>query len=242
MVHRIVIASLFIAATAAAQAPGETDPAAAPMPAAQPAPAAPAVWHPVHESVMANRWAVGLSIGSLGLTPKDEADPRTRFGMGELSLRFRATLHLEIEASFGGGREQLEDGTQGARQVATGVLGLRYRFAPEQPWNWWVMGGLGSLAVTYQNPTDQQTNNAMRPLGEFGIGLERRFRRFAISAELRALGVGQRKDQTDPMVTAVPTKGIAATTMPPPPPGNTDTTAAGELQGGQLTIGGSFYF
>lgn len=232
MVQRFVIASLFVAATAYAQAPGEVAPEAAP---AQPAPA---VWCPPHESVMANRWAVGLSVGSVGLTPKDQDDPEAQFGVGELSLRFRATLHLEIEAAFGGGREQLRDGNVGERQVTTGVLALRYRFAPEQAWNWWVMGGLGSLAVTYQDATDQQRNNAMRPLGEFGVGIERRFRRFAIQAELRALGVGVRKDQD---TTVMPSKGIAATTMPPPGATATDPNA-GELQGGQLTIGASYYF
>jgi hypothetical protein len=229
MVHRVVIASMFVTATAYAQAPGEVAPAAPAAPA-EPAPCAP------HESVMANRWAVGLSIGSLGLAPKDAPDAQTQFAVGQLALRFRATLHLELEAAFGGGREQLHDGSDGSHQVATGVLALRYRFAPEARWNWWLMGGIGSLAVTGTTPTDQQRRDAQRPLGELGIGVERRFRRFALDAELRAIGVGPLKQ---PPAMTVPVSGTGTSMATSTPPAS---TSADRLSGGQLTIGASYYF
>src|SRR5690349_17776999 len=116
---RFLAAAVFVVAataTAHAQAPGDyyegDGPISAPgMVPATPAPApAPtygcAAAAPVH--VMANRWAVGLSAGHLSLAPKDSPDNKTEFGLGELSVRFRATPHIEIEGDFGGGRQQLK--------------------------------------------------------------------------------------------------------------------------------------
>jgi len=221
----VVIAATLVlssAATAHAQAPGETLP---------PPPAGPA-----HESVMANRWAVGLSIGGLGVAPQSASDAKSNFDVGELSLRFRATLHLEIEAAFGGGRERLSDGTQGDNQASFGTLGLRYRFMPEDPWNVWVMGALGGMTVASQSATDSQKSGAGRSLGELGVGLERRFEHFALQAELRLVTTGAQKD---------PTAASGGTVMVAPngaPMPVTAATASDRLSGGQLTIGASYYF
>src|SRR5262245_34044156 len=132
MVHRLVLVSMFVAGTAYAQAPGETELGEASGAPGMVAPnpcgcggVAPA------RNVLADRWAVGLSVGSLAVGPRDASpDQQAQFGIGQLSIRFRATLHLELEAAFGGGRQQLHDGTEGDLEVATGALGLRYRFRP----------------------------------------------------------------------------------------------------------------
>ena len=230
---RLVVASLFVTATAFAQAPGEVEPVA-------PAPApAPVVYcgGDVHESVMANRWAVGLSVGSLGLAPKDQPNDKTQFGVGELSVRFRATLHLELELAVGGGRQQLQNGQQGDLQVNTGMLDLRYRFAPESKWNWWLMAGLGSLSVTQHDSTQDQQKAAEKPLGALGIGIERRFHHFAIDAELRAIGTGEKHQ--DPQAQPATGAAMMTTTQPPPP---AMTQPAQKLSGGVFTIGASYYF
>src|ERR1041385_1765481 len=96
MGFRLVTVSLFVAATAYAQAPGEVAPTAPPPTTDTSCGGG----GDVHESVMANRWAVGLSIGSLGISPKDQPDNKTEFGVGSLSFRYRATLHLEIELAL----------------------------------------------------------------------------------------------------------------------------------------------
>lgn len=232
MVRVLALATVLVAftATARAQAPGEVAPAA---PAAAPQVSCSGGSGPI--DVMANRWAVGLSVGSLSVAPKDTPDNKTQFGIGELSLRFRATPHLEIEAAFGGGREQLSDGSQGQAEVHTGLIALRYRFSPEHEWNWWVMGGVGGFSVAPHGSTDQQFQDAQRPMGTFGFGIERRFSHFALQAELRAVGVGQNKDQPKTQ----PVMGTAQTTTMPPPPAS---TAAQNLSGGALTIGASYYF
>ena len=57
-----------------------------------------------------------------------------------------------------------------------------------------------------------------------GVGVERRFRAWAIHAELRLVGVGENKDFEPTEITP-----------------NIEF-AKSKLNGGSLTIGGSFYF
>jgi hypothetical protein len=253
MTSRLVAASLFLvaatAATASAQAPGEMDPQQPPvqqMPSAAPGETPPCTWAVPHESVMANRWAIGLSVGSLSLAPKDQPDNKTDFGVGELSLRYRATLHLELELAVGGGQQKLQDGTNGDQDVHTGMLAARYRFAPEERWNWWVMGGLGGVSVAPHGAPDQAFKDAQRPMGALGIGIERRFHHFALQAELRGVGVGPQKDNSGTVMatpTAPPAGPNSTTTLPPtttpPAPMSPNTD---HLSGGMLTIGASYYF
>lgn len=196
-------------------------------------------------AVMAHRFSIGLSVGHLALAPKDAPDARSRFGIGELSLRYRVGLHLELEAAMGGGREQLSDGSKGDRELGEVVFAARYRFAPAQRWNWWLMGGLGGITVAAHDATDQARKDASRGQVQLGIGVERRFERFALQAELRAIGVARdaSKDGADAMAGTVNAATGPApspmTTTPPPP---TSTSTLGGQSGGQLTIGASYYF
>ena len=228
MVRVLAIAAVIAAsaATARAQAPGEIAPGAPPPPpqfvAQGPAPI----------DVMANRWAVGLSVGSLSTAPKGTPDDKTQFGIGELALRFRATRHLELELAVGGGREQKSDGSQGDAEVHTAQLAVRYRFCPANRWNWWLMGGIGSEAVQPHGSTDQAFQDAERPMGTFGVGLERRFAHFALQAELRAVGIGPGKATNEPVM------GTANVTTQPQPAAPADD----HLSGGALTLGASYYF
>lgn len=234
------LAPLFLGSAASlahAQAPGEAVP-----PPAAPAPDSPCATPcgscSRAESVMANRWAVGLSLGSMSLAPDGQSDNQTAFGIGELALRFRATPHLELELSAGGGREQLANSQQGDLEVNTAALAVRYRFRPEAAWNWFVMGGLGGASVVSHDATKQERDDATHPLGMLGIGLERRFHHFALQAEARAIGVGDKTRTSDAMAAAPPAQpGAMATTTPPPP-----VTPSQKQSGGALTIGLSYYF
>ncbi len=228
-----IAAVILASATAYAQAPGET-PIAPP-----PAPEASAVVPAPEVPVMANRWAVGLSVGSLSVAPKDTPDNKTEFAIGELSIRFRATLHLELELALAGGQQKLQDGTQGNLEVNTGLLGLRYRFAAERRWNWWLGAGIGGISVTPTGATDQVRKDAQRPMGSLAIGVERRWTQFALHAELRGFGVGQRQDQPPPQTMPVAVSSPNGTTTMPPPPA---PPSSPDLSGGMLTLGASYYF
>jgi len=232
-----IVAPVFVAATAYAQAPGEMAPQAMPAPVVV-VPAGPCAGC-IHEPVMANRWSVGLSVGSMGMAPKDSPDDKTNFAVGELSIRFRATPHLELALAFGGGGEKLSNDMEGQREVSMGALQLRYRFMPEHHWNWYLMAGLGGASVTDKGATDQERKDAQRGMFQLGAGLEYRFERFALGIELRGMGLSETKASQDNTVMVTPTTG-ASTTEPPPPP--TNTLSSGQYSAGQLTIGASYYF
>ena len=247
MVLRLVAASLFVTVTAYAQAPGEMEAGegvgpggVAPIVVASPCGCGGAIGN-----VMENRWAVGVSVGSVSLAQRNTGNDQTQFDIGQLSIRYRATLHLEVELALGGGSEQLQDGSQGDHQVNMAAFNLRYRFRPQAKWNWWLMGGLGGLSVTEQGATDQDRQNAQRPFMDVGIGIERRFRRFALHAELSALSIGPMKNEPVPEMAGV----AAASTTPgtngpnnPAPQPTMSSSPTDNLAGGQFTIGASYYF
>jgi hypothetical protein len=188
------------------------------------------------ESVMANRWALGLSVGSMSLAPESAPDSQTQFAIGELALRYRATRHLELELAAGGGRERTADDQDGDLAVGTVTLAARYRFRPEAAWNWFVMGGIGGASIARHDATDEERNNATQPLAMLGIGLERRFHHFALQAEARAVGLGKRDDRNAMDVT--PAGETAKVTTVVPVPTRTDEARSG----GSLSIGLSYYF
>jgi hypothetical protein len=230
------LAPLFAASLAHAQAPGEW----APPPVAAPDGAACGPCGCRHiESVMQNRWAIGLSLGSMSLAPDGQSDNQTTFAVGELALRFRATPHLELELSAGGGREQLPDNQQGDLEVTTVALAARWRFNPEGAWNWFVMAGVGGAAVTFHDATQDERDQATHPLGMLGVGLERRFHHFAVPAELRAIGIGERKRDDAQMAPPPPSDPAPRATVVTPP---TTTSPSQKQSGGVATIGLSYYF
>ena len=152
---------------------------------------------------MRRRWAVGLNLGGMSLTVDgDESATETQFSTGELSIRYRATPRFELELLLSGGRQVLEDGEEGDLAMGGGTLAARYRFRAEHRWNWWLMGGLGMTVIERHDSTDEQRDSAGRAHVAFGIGLERRFHRFAIHAELRGVAMGAREDAMEVLAAA----------------------------------------
>jgi hypothetical protein len=227
MIGRLAVALVFVAtasATAFAQAPGETVPVAPPgiEPIAAPRP-----------SVMDHRWAIGISIGGLGVAPEQNPDAQTKFQIGAIAIRYRAASSIEFALELAGGSQVLESGDRGDLDTSGVMIVGRYRFMPEEPWNLFLTGGFGALVIARSDATDQERQNAGRPQGMLGIGLERRFERFALQAEARIVGVGPRDQQDTPPVTGTITK----LPIDPPPPADTD-----KLSGGTFTIGLSYYW
>ncbi len=236
---RLILAPLLVASTAYAQAPGDgyddgdiAPPGMAPMVAAPVAVIAPA-------PEPARRWSVGLGVGSLELAPHVAPDQTTNFDIGQIYLRYRPWRHLEIELALGGGQEsQDQDGYSNGTEVSAAVLALRYRFNPGHRWNWWVMAGMGSLAVTRQDASSQERDVAHQSTLQFGGGIERRWSRFALQFELRAVGVAPH--ETGDMSVAVPTKETGI--MQPLPPGSEPGRANDGMKGGQFVFAGNYYF
>lgn len=231
----LAIASLFAASTAYAQAPGDYYDEGTGAPGM----VAPVVVAPTTPPPKPRRWSVGLGFGSLSLAPHGAPDVETQYGVGQLAVRYLATRHLEIELAFAGGREQLEDGEEGDREVSQGVLALRYRFSPGRRWNWWVMAGLGSLAVTRHEASKDDRDYAEQSTLQFGAGLERRWSRFALQLELRAVGVKAHDLEDQPVMGEI---GDGTTGRPPQMPESTTVSAGDGMSGGQLVFTGNYYF
>lgn len=235
----LAFASLFAASTAYAQAPGDyyADEATG-----APGMSAPVVVAPPPPPPKPRRWSVALGVGSLSLAPHGAEEMQTDFGLGEIAVRYLATRHLEVELAFAGGREQLDSGDEGDREVGQAVLALRYRFSPQRRWNWWLMAGLGSLTVTHHDATDEEREHAAQSTLQFGVGLERRWHRFALQLELRAVGV-KANEAKDMPVAGVITDGNTMQPLPPERPPGVTTIGSGEgMSGGQLALTGNYYF
>ena len=234
----LTLVPLFAVSLAHAQAPGDV--IVAPVVVVPAPPAAPPVAAPCgcgfaarRESVMANRWAVGLSIGSMSLAPESDRDASTDFGIGELAVRFRATPRLELELSAASGRDQHGDEV-GDLEVNTVALAARLRFNPEGRWNWFLMGGIGGAAVARHDATEREIEDATHPLAMLGIGVERRFRHLALQLEARAVAIGDEDDdRVDVMADAPPAAEAFATSV---------STQRERLGGGSVTFGVSYYF
>ena len=215
---------LFSASTALAQAPGEVAPDPEPVP---PSATPTIIANPsTGIDVMRRGWADGHNLGGMPLPPNDDTTgTETQFRTGELSIRYRATPHFELELLLSGGRQVLEDGEDGGLAMGGGTLAARYRFRAEHRWNWWLMGGLGMTVIERAHSTQEQRDSAGRAHVAFGVGLERRFNRFAIHAEMRGMAMGPREDEMD----VVPQRTI-------------DPRPAQNLSAGQFNLGASFYF
>lgn len=225
----VILASLVTASTAFAQAPGDYGegsyggdiappsmaPVVAPVVVAAPEPQ--------------RRWSVGLGIGAMELSPHSAPDATTEFDIAQLYLRYRPWRRLEIELALGGGGETDYDDYYGSREVSTAVLSLRYRFNPHRRWNWWLMAGMGSLAVTHEYASDEEREAAHQSTLQFGAGIERRWSRFALQFELRAVGVAPNEDDE-----AMP--------LPVNDPMSPYTTTRDGWAGGQFVFSGNYYF
>ncbi|MEO8548411.1 MAG: outer membrane beta-barrel protein [Kofleriaceae bacterium] len=181
-------------------------------------------------NVMANRWAVGLSIGGTGLAPDSAPDAQANFNVGELALRFRATPHFELELAVGGGRQDLGDGYEGDTMIRTVALSARYRFMIHSHWNWWLMGGLGAATFGTENASNEELDANQRPLFQAGVGVEHRWSQFALQAELKGIGLGE-------------PKGLSSNGDVKPVDGSIGRTGSGDtVSGGSFTLGVGYYF
>jgi hypothetical protein len=240
----LALSPVLATATAYAQAPGEVapEPYYAQPPAATPY--SPAV------SPLARRWAIGLNLGGMGIHPESEDTAyaeanESSFHIAEIAVRYRASRRIEIELSLGGGRELVEtDYGDAEGELAMGNLtvGVRYRFRPEHKWNWWLMAGLGGTIVAPHVSSEEERDAMTRPHGTFGIGLERRFRRFALQAELRGVAMGEPKGYEDDPYTQPPDRPTPVPERPPASLTAAEAAYSPELGGGVFTIGASYYF
>jgi hypothetical protein len=194
-----------------------------------------------YHELMQHRWAVGLNVGGLTTSRESNPDDKTNWSVGSIDIRFRVMPHLELVTELGGGSEKLMDGSEGDRSISMVSLGVRYRMLPTHKFNLWLSGALGVTTVASSSATDQERQDAQRPLGSLGVGMEYRFRHFALQAELKAIGTGPTKAEQDAKDTplAEPVKDGMTGAIPP---NVNPTVTTDRFAGGVFTIGASWYF
>ena len=165
-------------------------------------------------SVMTRRWAIDVSLGGQWLTAKQAGAKAVGFGALEIAGRFRIRPTMEVALSFEGAGNQ---GIGGGGFFAE----FRYHFLADRPWSPFVLGGLGIASVADKTGTD--TEKKGRGALRIGGGIERRFGAWGLEATLRLVGIGENKQ-----VMNVTTVG--------------QQLARYSASGGELVIGGTFYF
>jgi hypothetical protein len=183
------------------------------------------------------KWGIGLRATSIAIHPENNPDAESEYAGGGLQLRWRLSPRWELEGTSEGLREQLGDGVEGDRQLHAATLAARYHLRPYGRWDWYALVGIGG---TMEMIDDGDQPVALSRAGHvhLGGGVERRFGRFGIAAELRAIGMGPSETIDERPPEAVPTD-------PRMPMGTVPTQEIeepGGSSGGQLTLAATYYF
>jgi hypothetical protein len=168
--------------------------------------------------------SVGVRVTSLGL--RDESAPDAEpasYGGGGLHVRYRFTARWELELALEGLREHREDGMESVAGYDAGAIAVRYHLTPRSRWDWFALVGVGGMTPTYDGEPLEGGE-----LGTFqlGGGVERRFGRVGVAAELRAVGAAPAEHDAGP---------------PARMPVEADPDRRG-LSGGQLSVAASYHF
>lgn len=211
------------ASTAAAQsgAPGVCD-CAAPAPVV----VAPA---PAPEGWDGRRWSLGVFVGSLGVAPEERPDAEQEFGGGGLEASYRLDARWEFSLRLEGGEQE-----DGARAYSATTLQAAYHLRPYSRWDAYLLAGFGGTEI---GPEDADAD-ARTAYGHahLGVGIERRFRRWGLSAELRAVGLSPAEEDTADVMPPPTTRD------PQPAAPEVEPVVVEELSGGAFSLAATYYF
>ncbi len=214
-----------LAVTASAQSgpPGACDCDAPPpvvLVAPAPAPALP-------------RWGIGLRLGGLSLAPAERPEATTDYAVGGVQVRYRVRPRWQLELSMDHATEQLEDGTEGDRELQAVTFAALYHLSPYARWDWYLLAGLGATTDGAPDLDPELRRASEQGHVHVGVGVERRWDHLALSAELRLVGMAQAEDDGHGAVTASP-----AMTRPGEAPAARDMGTSGA----QFSLGAGYYF
>ena len=131
-----------------------------------------------------SRWGIGLRLSSTSF--HDEANPeaQTNFGGGGIEIGYRLGARWEFTLALGGGREKLEDGSEGTREMSEGTLSAKYHLRPYRAWDVVLAAGFGSTTIVEEGATDEMREAAAQGHVKLGIAVERRLRRWPVGLSL----------------------------------------------------------
>ena len=176
--------------------------------AAQPSmtPAGPPVV--VESAPPARNWQLGVHLGGIGITSQADQQaasdsgtqpPRTQMGAVGLELRYRLAHRWQIAADATYLEGQLPDSPLTRRSGGLVLEGI-FDLHRGPLWTWSIMLGLGGLhddIVARKNGQDQVQSRFAEGLARLGVGVERRFDRLSIGAELYGVGLSRDDQKLD---------------------------------------------
>ena len=151
------------------------------------------------------RWGIGVHLGGLGIETENDdtgdADRKTDLGLVGVQMRYRLHRRWELELGFSYMEGKLPDfGPDTRRSTAAITLGGMFHINPDSRWLWSVLFGVGGArdAIWYEKNGDHFTQAKFSEgLGRLGIGLERRFDRWGLAAQLYGVGLKRDNDKLD---------------------------------------------
>jgi hypothetical protein len=150
------------------------------------------------------RWGVGLHLGGMGVTSKREGDadeaPETEMGVVGLQLRFRLHRRWELELDLSAMQGDLSGPGNTKRSSGAVILGGMFHINPNSRWLWSVLLGVGGARdrIWYEKAGEEVTQARFAEgLVRLGVGLERRFDRWGLSAQLFGVGLERNDEELD---------------------------------------------
>lgn len=152
-------------------------------------------------------------------------DPGTPFAGAGLQLRYRLRPRWQLELTAAHAQEQDVDAAV-ARHVDAAALAILFHPRPYARWDLYLLAGVGATSDGDPDLTDAEREASRVGDVQLGAGVERRFGRIGVAAELRLLA----REPADAAAAARMTDGTAAATEAQP------------RNGGALTLGATYYF
>lgn len=148
------------------------------------------------------RWSVGVHLGGLGVVSARDEDAKNQTEMGLVGVQLRYRLHrrweLELDVSAMGG--ELPGPGDTRRTSGAVIVGGMFHINPDSPWLCSVLFGVGGVRdlVWYEKDGDYETQaEFIEGLGRVGFGVERRFDRVGVAAQLYGIGMVREDEELD---------------------------------------------
>jgi hypothetical protein len=172
------------------------------------------------------RWGIGFHLSGLGLSSESVPDESFELGGAGVQLRYRLAARWELELAVQRVRGEREgDGLE--RDLRLGTLGVAFHLTPRSRWDVSLTAGLGGGREDVSAPAGKGMQPAAFAYAHayLGVGLERRFDRWGLAGELRAIGLARDPDELDG-------PAFAGTDFPVPE----------ESGGAQLRLAATYFF
>lgn len=138
--------------------------------------------------------AVGLRFSALGIGSQEVFGKKLTMLGGGLQVRFRSQGHFGFELGLDALRANVNEGAFVRTSYPFTFAPMLYIFKnkPENHFNIYATAGFGLMAddlVLYQGTSQQRNQQFWEVLGQAGGGVELRFHRLALFADIRAIGM-----------------------------------------------------